>query len=117
MLFRTLVVDYAIEWFDYRRLPEESLTPFLDARVHARPAAAHNKRSDPARKRQRAAARQTERGHHGRIRCFKRADVSGNRRRRDARQPREGFDGEPSVTPIGSPMAQNTSHTSTAIRK
>jgi len=34
VLFRTLVVDYAIEWFDYRRLPQESLTPFLDARVH-----------------------------------------------------------------------------------
>jgi hypothetical protein len=35
ILFRKLVVDYAIEWFDYRRLPEESLTPFLDARVHS----------------------------------------------------------------------------------
>jgi len=34
VLFRKLVVDYAIEWFDYRRLPHESLTPFLDARVH-----------------------------------------------------------------------------------
>jgi hypothetical protein len=34
VLFRALVVDYVIEWFDYRRLPEESLTPFLDARVH-----------------------------------------------------------------------------------
>jgi hypothetical protein len=34
VLFRKLVVNYAIEWFDYRRLPEESLTPFLDARVH-----------------------------------------------------------------------------------
>jgi hypothetical protein len=34
VLFRKLVVDYAIEWFDYRRLPQESLTPFLDARVH-----------------------------------------------------------------------------------
>jgi hypothetical protein len=34
VLFRTLVVDYAIEWFDYQRLPQESLTPFLDARVH-----------------------------------------------------------------------------------
>ena len=33
VLFRKLVVDYAIEWFDYRRLPQESLTPFLDARV------------------------------------------------------------------------------------
>jgi len=34
VLFRTLVVDYAIEWFDYRRLPQESLAPFLDAGVH-----------------------------------------------------------------------------------
>lgn len=35
VLFRTLVVDYAIEWFDYRRLSQESLTPFLDARIHS----------------------------------------------------------------------------------
>jgi len=34
VVFRKLVVDYAIEWFDYRRLPHESLTPFLDARIH-----------------------------------------------------------------------------------
>ena len=34
VLFRKLVVDYAIEWFDYRRLPRESLTPFLDTGVH-----------------------------------------------------------------------------------
>jgi len=33
VLFRKLVVDYSIEWFGYRRLPEESLAPFLDARV------------------------------------------------------------------------------------
>ena len=33
-LFRRLIVDYSVEWFDYRRLPEDSLTPFLDARVH-----------------------------------------------------------------------------------
>jgi hypothetical protein len=37
VLFRTLVVDYAIEWFDYRRLSQESLTPFLDARIHSQP--------------------------------------------------------------------------------
>lgn len=37
VVFRRLVVDYAIEWFDYRRLPEESLTPFLDARVESQP--------------------------------------------------------------------------------
>jgi hypothetical protein len=34
VLFRRLVVDFAIEWFDYRRLPDELLAPFLDARVH-----------------------------------------------------------------------------------
>ncbi|OFW06159.1 MAG: hypothetical protein A3I61_18470 [Acidobacteria bacterium RIFCSPLOWO2_02_FULL_68_18] len=34
VLFRRLVVDHAIEWFDYRRLPDDSLAPFLDARVH-----------------------------------------------------------------------------------
>jgi hypothetical protein len=33
ILFRSLVIDYAIDWFDYRRLAEESLAPFLDARV------------------------------------------------------------------------------------
>ena len=35
VVFRRLEVDYGIEWFDYRRLPEESLTPFLDARVES----------------------------------------------------------------------------------
>ena len=34
VVFRKLVVDYEIEWFDYRRLPQESLAPFLDAGVH-----------------------------------------------------------------------------------
>jgi hypothetical protein len=34
VVFRKLVVDYEIEWFDYRRLPHESLTPFLDSRIH-----------------------------------------------------------------------------------
>lgn len=29
-LFRRLVIDYAVEWFDYRRLPDGSATPFLD---------------------------------------------------------------------------------------
>lgn len=33
LFLRRLNVDYAIEWFDYRRLPDDSLTPFLDARV------------------------------------------------------------------------------------
>jgi hypothetical protein len=37
VLFRRLVVDYSIEWFDYRRLPQESLAPFLDAGVHGQP--------------------------------------------------------------------------------
>jgi hypothetical protein len=34
VVFRRLVVDFAIEWFAYRRLPDELLAPFLDARVH-----------------------------------------------------------------------------------
>jgi hypothetical protein len=34
VVFRRLVVDFGIEWFDYRRLPDELLAPFLDARVH-----------------------------------------------------------------------------------
>ena len=34
VLFRRLALDFAIEWFDYRRLPDDLLAPFLDARVH-----------------------------------------------------------------------------------
>jgi len=34
VVFRRLVVDFSIEWLDYRRLPDELLAPFLDARVH-----------------------------------------------------------------------------------
>lgn len=34
VLFRRLVVDFSITWFDYRRLPDDLLAPFLDARVH-----------------------------------------------------------------------------------
>jgi len=34
VLFRRLVVDFSIEWFDYRRLPDDLLAPFLDPRVH-----------------------------------------------------------------------------------
>ena len=30
---RRLVIDFVVEWFDYRRLPGDSLTPFLDSRV------------------------------------------------------------------------------------
>jgi hypothetical protein len=29
-LFRRLVIDYAVDWFDYRRLPEGSAAPFLN---------------------------------------------------------------------------------------
>ena len=32
-IFRRLVVDFAVQWFDYRRLSGTSLTPFLDAGV------------------------------------------------------------------------------------
>jgi hypothetical protein len=32
-LVRRLVIDYAVEWFDYRRLPGGSATPFLDSRI------------------------------------------------------------------------------------
>ena len=34
VLFRRLVVDFSIRWFDYRRLPDDLLAPFLDARVY-----------------------------------------------------------------------------------
>lgn len=34
LLVRRLVVDFSVEWFDYRRLPDDLLAPFLDARVH-----------------------------------------------------------------------------------
>ena len=33
VLFRKLDVDFSIEWLDYRRLPEELQTPFLDPRI------------------------------------------------------------------------------------
>lgn len=33
LFLRSLVVDYAVNWFDYRRLEGDSATPFLDARV------------------------------------------------------------------------------------
>ena len=32
-IFRTLVLDFELEWFDYRRLTGDSATPFLDSRV------------------------------------------------------------------------------------
>ena len=34
VVFRRLVVDFSVDWFDYRRLPDDLLAPFLDARVH-----------------------------------------------------------------------------------
>jgi hypothetical protein len=36
-VFRTLVVDFAVDWFDYRRLEGDSATPFLDSRVQRQP--------------------------------------------------------------------------------
>jgi hypothetical protein len=36
-VFRTLVIDFAIDWFDYRRLDDDSAPPFPDARVHRQP--------------------------------------------------------------------------------
>ena len=32
-IFRTLVLDFELDWFDYRRLSGDSATPFLDSRV------------------------------------------------------------------------------------
>ena len=32
-LVRTLVIDFSVDWFDYRRLPVDSVTPFLDAGI------------------------------------------------------------------------------------
>lgn len=34
---RTLVIDFAVDWFDYRRLEDDSGTPFPDARVQRQP--------------------------------------------------------------------------------
>ena len=33
LVVRRLVIDFAIDWFDYRRLPVESLAPFVDPRI------------------------------------------------------------------------------------
>lgn len=33
LFLRRLAVDFVVEWFAYRRLPDDSLTPFLDPRV------------------------------------------------------------------------------------
>jgi hypothetical protein len=34
LMVRALVIDFAIDWFDYDRLPFESLAPFVDPRIH-----------------------------------------------------------------------------------
>ena len=36
-VFRRLVIDFAVDWFDYRRLEGDSATPFLDAGVQRQP--------------------------------------------------------------------------------
>lgn len=36
-VFRTLAIDFAIDWFEYRRLEGDSATPFPDARVQRQP--------------------------------------------------------------------------------
>ena len=33
LMVRRLVIDFAIDWFDYERLPFESLAPFVDPRI------------------------------------------------------------------------------------
>ena len=33
LVLRRLVIDFAIDWFDYERLPVESLAPFVDPRI------------------------------------------------------------------------------------
>lgn len=37
VLVRPLQIDFAVEWFDYRRLEGDSVTPFLDLRVEREP--------------------------------------------------------------------------------
>ena len=36
-VFRSLVIDFTADWYDYRRLEGDSPTPFLDARVQREP--------------------------------------------------------------------------------
>jgi hypothetical protein len=36
-VFRTLVLDFTADWFDYRRLEGQSLTPFPNARIQGQP--------------------------------------------------------------------------------
>ena len=37
LYLRRLVIDFAVDWFDYRRLEGDSATPFLDAGVQRQP--------------------------------------------------------------------------------
>jgi hypothetical protein len=37
LVVRRLVIDFAIDWFDYQRLPIESLAPFVDSRIQRKP--------------------------------------------------------------------------------
>jgi hypothetical protein len=36
LVVRRLVIDFAIDWFDYERLPVESLAPFVDPRIQGK---------------------------------------------------------------------------------
>ena len=36
LVVRRLVIDFAIDWFDYKRLPVESLAPFVDPRIQGK---------------------------------------------------------------------------------
>ena len=65
-VFRTLVVDFVVDWFDYHRLEGDSATPFLDSRVQRQPGGGPQEGPDPARERKRAASTQAEgRDHRG----------------------------------------------------
>ena len=37
VVFRAMIIDFAADWFDYRRLDGDSATPFLDSRVQHQP--------------------------------------------------------------------------------
>ena len=36
LVVRRLMIDFAIDWFDYKRLPVESLAPFVDPRIQGK---------------------------------------------------------------------------------
>ena len=63
-VFRTLVVDFVVDWFGYRRLEGDSATPFLDSRVQRQPRGGPQEGPDPARERERSASTQPERRDH-----------------------------------------------------